>query len=287
MRFSASRIKSHMGCSLQAKYRYVDKLPTRQNAKASFGTVIHAALELYYNSRGDIDQAIAFFKTNWAHPERLGVEPDYWPKFTSFGSLMGKGIEALQQVHERHVWNNVTVIGTEIPFLVPFGRHELTGYIDLLSMEKSGTGHEEMILTDHKTNSRNPSTATLALDPQFTVYCYATHQREFWVGGLDPEFPGIPNGDWLWSTIGELADRRCRWHGVLTARMIDAGPRTTVDFQRLYRVCDEIERAQQLGVAVPTIGESCLYCDYQSECSLEIPIAITQLQDKEDPTRWI
>lgn len=276
-----------MRCSLAAKFRYVDRLPTRQNAKASFGSIIHIAIAQFFEGGGDYDNAVITFKTLWANPARAGVEPDYWPKGTSFGSLMGKGLEILANLKERYKLCDFRLIGTEIPFLVPFGEHELTGVIDLVGIEKSGTGKELLTITDHKSSSRVPSTAELALDIQFTTYVYATFQREFWVGADDPEFPGLPNGEWLWETVGKCMDRRSKWHHLYGARLIDAGPRTTTDFQRLYRLCSEIEHAVDLNVAVPTIGESCQWCDYQDPCTLDIPVSISASKDTTDDTRWI
>jgi hypothetical protein len=287
VRFSASRLKAHMRCSLHAKYRYVDKLPVRQNAKASFGTVIHQAIAYFYESRGDHEGAVRMFRDLWAHPEKAGVEPDYWPKSTNFNGLMVKGVEMLDALAQKVAWNNITLLGTEIPFLVPFGEHELTGYVDLLTIEKSGTGRELLCIVDHKSASKAPSTAELALDLQFTAYAYASYQKEFWVGADDPAFPGLPNGEWLWNTIGSMMERRCIWSHLMNGRQIDAGPRVTTDFQRMYRLCDEIEKSLKLGVAVPTIGESCNFCDYVEACQLEIPVSIGGLTDKNDDTRWV
>jgi hypothetical protein len=267
-----------MKCSLHAKYRYVDRLPTRQNAKASFGTIMHLAIQHYYDTRGDANGTMRIFKTMWADPAKAGVEPDYWPKHTTFNTLMAKGIEVIRALDERMKWNNVSVIGTEVPFLVPFGEHELTGFVDLITVERSGTGREILAITDHKTAGRKPPVSELALDVQFTAYIFASFQRAFWVGGDDPAFPGLPNGEWLWETVGRNIERRAIWHHLYTGQLLDAGPRTTADFQRLYRVAHEIERATQAGIAVPTIGES---------CELEIPVAIAGLEDPSDPTRWI
>lgn len=287
MRFSASRLKAHMACSLRAKYRYEDKLPSRQNAKASFGTVIHQAIAHFYESRGDHSGAVHMFRDLWAHPEKAGVEPDYWPKNTSFGSLMVKGVEMLDALNEKVKWNDITLIGTEIPFLVPFGEHELTGFVDLLTIEKSGTGKELLLITDHKTAGKAPSIAELALDIQFTTYAFASRQKEFWVGADDPAFPGLPNGEWLWSTVGSMMERRCIWNHLMNGRQIDAGPRVTADYERMYRLCNEIEYALKLGVAVPTIGDSCNFCDFKEACQLEIPVSIGRLEDKDDDTRWV
>ena len=277
-----------MECQLAAKYRYEDNLPRRQNAKASFGTIIHEAIALYYESGGDLGKAKKRFGYKWANPNKSGVEPDYWPKYTSFGSLMAKGMEILDHLHEHHRWQIFTLIGTEIPFLVPFGEHELTGFVDLVGTEKSGTGNELLKITDFKSNSREPSMAALALDIQFTVYAYAVSQREFWIGVEgNPEFRGLENGEWLWETIGRDMPKRCIWYALWTGKQIDAGPRLRKDFERLYRVCSEIEKSTKAGVAVPKIGDACTWCDFTEPCALEIPVAIGQVADKTDPARWI
>lgn len=288
MRFSASRLKAWMDCPLAAKYRYEDNLPRRQNAKTVFGTIIHECLQYYYESRGDYDGALRMFKWKWAAPDKAGHPIDYWPKYTTFGSLMGKGIEIIGYVHESHRWQDFTVLGTEIGFLVPIGEHELTGYIDLLGLEKSGTGTELLKVIDYKTASRSPSIAQLSLDVQLTAYDYAVSQREFWTGvDGNPEFCGIDNGEYWWEMVGRHTPHRCIWWGVWVGKQIDAGPRTRKDHERLYRVMTEIEKSIKAGVAVPKIGEACSWCDFQEPCALEIPVAIAQTTDATDPTRWI
>jgi hypothetical protein len=179
------------------------------------------------------------------------------------------------------------VLGTEVPFLVPFGEHELTGFIDLLGLQKSGTGKEQLQIIDFKTSGKNPSFAQLALDVQFTSYLYAVAQKEFWVGVEgNPEFVGLDNGEWLYEMTRNIRTRAI-WWGVFTGKQIDAGPRTEKDFERLYRVMCEIQKATDAGAYMPKIGDACNFCDYQSECQLEIPVAIHQVTDKDDPNRWI
>jgi hypothetical protein len=228
------------------------------------------------------------FCAAWAQPDKHGYTIDYWPKFTSWGGLMGKGKEIINYVHDSHRWQDFTVIGTEIPFLVPIGEHELTGFVDLTGIEKSGTGTELLKIIDYKTNAKNPSLAALGMDVQLTAYDYAAGQKEFWTGVPgNPEFPGVENGAWLWETVGKGMPRRCIWWGVWTQKQIDAGPRGQKDYERLYRVMCEIEKSIEAGVAVPKIGDACTYCDYQNQCALEIPVAIAQVADPDDPERWI
>lgn len=277
-----------MECSLQARYRYQDNLPRRNNAWAGFGSIIHECLQYYYDSRGNYAGAVKMFLRIWNHPAKNGHPIDDWPKGTSFEKLLGRGLGILKQVHESHRWQDFTVIATEAKFLVPFGQHELTGFIDLLGLEKSGTGTELLKVTDFKTGTRVPTLAQLALDVQMSCYLYAVTQREFWVGVEgNPDFPGIQNGEWLWETVGKGITTRAIWWGVHVGKQIDAGPRTEKDFQRLYRVCDEIEKAIKADVHVPKISDACTWCEYQNPCAMEIPVALAQVQDKNDPNRWI
>lgn len=288
MRFSASRLKTWMECSLQAYYRYEERLPQRQNAKASFGTVIHRALQHYNEQGNDYQGAVALFKDLWGNPAKAGVEPDYWPRNTSYGDLRKRGLEALERYHQGHRLERRDVIGTEVPFLVPFGEHELTGFIDLVDLRFSAAGRSILAITDYKTNSREPSRTGLALDIQFSIYHYAAGRPEFWMGVPgNPDFPGLPNGEWLWETVGKMATRRCIWYQVLSAKEIDAGPRSQEDYQRIYRVCNEVAAAVESGVYVPKIGEACLWCDYVEPCQMEVPVAISALEDTSDPTRWV
>jgi CRISPR/Cas system-associated exonuclease Cas4 (RecB family) len=51
---------------------------------------------------------------------------------------------------------------------------------------------------------------------------------------------------------------------------------------RLYRVCQEIEKAVERDVFVPSIsGESCTYCDYaDGPCPVTIP-SVAELREQE------
>lgn len=287
-RYSSSRLGAHMECSLAAKYKYIDNLPRKASAKMVFGSIIHVCLQYYYESRGNHAGAERKFVRMWVDPAKAGYPIDYWPKYTNFGTLMAKGKEILKYVHETHRWQDFVVLGTEIKFLVPIGDFELTGYIDLLGIERSGTGTELLKIIDFKTASKAPSIAQLALDVQLTVYDYAVSQPEFWLGiEGNPEYPGLDNGQWLWETVGKSMTHRCIWWGVWTQRQIDAGPRNKKDHERLYRTMVEIEKSIKAGVAVPKIGEACNWCDFQDPCALEIPVAINQLADESDASRWI
>jgi CRISPR/Cas system-associated exonuclease Cas4 (RecB family) len=260
-----------MNCSLQAKFQYEDELPRVQNAKASFGTVIHKVLESY-NHVGDLDAAIDEFKYYWANPEVLGVRPDVWPRMNTYEGLKDKGIDILKAYDDKLRWTERTVIATEHKFEVVMGDHHLSGVVDLLELVKAKNGRRTLRVVDYKTNSKQPNFDGLRLDIQFTSYLYASLQPEFWLGGSEDKYPPMANGQVLYdSLIG--VPRKAIWYHLWTNKEIDAGPRDDGDFERLYRLMKEIERAIELGVYIPSINpDSCTFCSYVDKCRYVIPV---------------
>jgi len=281
MRFSASRLKTWGDCQLQGSFKYLDNLPSLTHAKSAFGSVIHAALETY-DRTGDLEVAKDRFRDLWQNPEKIGVTIDFWPKHgrITHGGLRQKGLEVLQAYHDRwHFDSKRELVALEHPFLVPFGRHELTGFVDKLEIRKTAKAKTILAVVDHKSNARKPTVAELALNIQFTIYIFASMQPEFWVGN-GPEFPGIPNGEWLFDTSKDLP-RRAIWHHLMTGQEIDAGGRDNEEFARLYRLCNEVQRAIELKVFVPSIsGETCGICSYANgPCPTRVPTAEELLED--------
>lgn len=273
--FSASRIKTWMNCPLQGWFKYVEHYPVDgEGAKAVFGKCVHAALE-YYNQTNDVNGACAMFLDLWMNPEKVGAPTHklIWPKHNgySFGSLKSKGVNVIRHLDQLQNWDDREVIATEHPFLVPFGEHWLHGFVDLVELKHNGKGQTILKIVDYKTSSYKPNKAELALDVQFTVYVYASRQREFWTGWPgNPDFPGLPNGEWQYEMM-QTIPRRAVWYHLFGPKEIDAGPRDQADFDRLYRVCLEIARADQHQVFVPKIGDACHFCDFKEPCGVSIP----------------
>lgn len=284
MRFSASRLKKWSNCPLQAHFAYDLKLPVEgSNAKAVFGSCIHQALD-GYNRTGDLDQALALFNDLWENPEKVGapVHTLIWPRQTSYGSLKDRGNAVLRDTAERIRLEKRVVIASEHEFLVPFGRHELHGFVDLMEVRQTGRGKNIVKVVDWKTNARQPNFADLYLDIQFTVYMYASLQPEFWFGN-GPEFPPVENADWVYEMYFNLP-RRAIWYQLWTQKEIDAGPRDDEDYFRLYRLCDSIQRATEAEVWVPKIGDACTFCDFKEPCGITIP---TREEIAEQDEAWI
>ncbi len=271
-----------MQCPLQAKFKTIDLLPSGpQSAKASFGTILHKCLE-GYNKTGDLAKAQETFRDLWHNPEKLGVTPEVWPRGTTFGGLKGKGLQILESFHNLQKWDNRVVIATEHEFLVPFGKYDLHGFVDLLEGRRSGKGKEILRVIDYKTNTRAPNMAELALDIQFTIYDIASRKPEFWLGN-GPEFPAMENGAWYYEQYRDMP-RRNIWYHLWGPKEIDAGSRDEEDFERLYRLCEQVERAIELEVFVPKIGDPCLWCPYHEPCGLKVP---TQEELFDQENAWL
>lgn len=270
MRMSASRMGMWMKCSLMAKFRYVDHLPTKRTSRMTFGICVHAALE-QYNIDGDGPAAVALFTDLWDNPEKINATPEVWPKGTTHGGFREKGIEVIKTYHEKQGWESRIILAQEHKFLVPMGKHELQGVVDLLEIRKSGRGKNVLRIVDYKTGSKQPYKTDLRLNLQFTIYDYASRQKEFWVGN-GPDYPPLaPNGEELWEKYKDMPRRGIYFH-LLGCKEIDAGERDEIDFMRLYRAVSEIARADELKVYVPCIsGETCHFCDFTEPCGVRIP----------------
>lgn len=279
-RISASKLDTWMKCPLQAKFRYVDKLPSKRNAAATFGTCIHHALERYNQTR-DMDLAISEFIRTWENPSTLKASFETWPKGTSFGGYRARGIGIVRAYADQEKWEKRDVLATEHSFSVPFAEFDLVGFVDCLEVRRNGRGASVLRIIDYKTNKKQPTRSTLPLNIQFTVYWYASMQPEFWLGN-GPEYPAMDNGAHWWQFCHDMP-RSAIWYHLENQKELDCGTRSDPDFVRMLRACRAIKRAMDNEVYVPNIsGESCLFCDYIEPCG-QRPVQ----QDPEDEPTWL
>jgi RecB family exonuclease len=263
MKFSASMLNTWMECPKKAHFKEILKVKEEQHAKTTFGTCVHSALELY-NTIGDVDMAITHFEEIWADPSAVDAEIDIWPSNLNWIDLRDRGLQAIRKFHEDSRWEKRNIIANEYKFLVPFGDHELSGIIDNLELTGPKKSRELRVV-DYKTSSRLPSQLQLRFSLQFTIYLYATTQREFWID--------IEGGAKKFEELKD-AKRRGVWYAIWQNRALDVGPRNDLDMQRLYRLLLEVEQAVEKEVYVPNIsGESCLWCPYTRVCAATIPLA--------------
>jgi hypothetical protein len=164
MKFSASMIKTYSKCQQMAKFNYIERLPDKQSASATFGTCVHEALE-QYNEHHDVDKAVARFLYTWENPSALGVEPDFWHRRVTYGGLQETGVKCILEYHESAAWANREMIAAEHKFCVPFGHHHLSGIVDMI--EATRNSGEELRVCDYKTSGSKPNFDSLYLDLQF------------------------------------------------------------------------------------------------------------------------
>ena len=274
MKISASTLKRWMGCPLQVRFDEIEDRPRQINAKTTFGTCIHDALE-YYNNTGDHAGAVDRFQKTWKDPILLDAVPASWPKGSTYASLKKKGEDVLDTYHNKNTWNKRDIIAAEHKFCVPFGDHELSGIVDLLEARPLGN-HTELTIVDYKTSAKRPFGDDLKLDIQFTVYWYASLQPEFWMGNGDPKYPGMEDGEALYEEFMDSA-RKVVWFHLWDNKELNAGPRDDEDFLRLYRCVNAVAEAIDKQVYVPNIsGSTCVWCDYTDICPVMIPSRVKE-----------
>lgn len=125
----------------------------------------------------------------------------------------------------------------------------------------------ESMIPTHNTGKR-PILDALYLNIQFTGYHWATYQKEFWCGypGQEDKYSGFENGEELWEYFKDIP-REGYWLDLKKMEYIYVGPRGPLDFARMYRLMEQVDRAVQLDACIPTIDEStCTWCAYQDIC---------------------
>lgn len=275
MLVSASQLKTWSACSLQGRFHYIDKVPQAQSGAASYGTIMHYVIEQV--DRGlPIDEAKLLFERMWKEPERLGVKPDYFPYRTSYNSYRLKGLDTIEGYREMTSWGRPQIIAHEYPFLVPIGDHEIRGVIDRIEIRRTGRGKkasEVLCFTDLKTASRRPTKFDLRTDIQFTVYLYASTQKQFWTGiPGSPKYLGFADGEDLFEHFQD--HRRVGVYLALgpSCSELDVGDRGDMDYQQLYRLITEVDHAVKQDVFIPRISsDTCGNCDYFDRCAINIP----------------
>lgn len=309
MRFSPTRLKTWQDCQLQAKFTYIDKIPGVGGSAAAWGNCLHHALELFNKGLVDVEGAIEAFEEAWADPTTIDVGPFVWGPYDDYQKMRVEGVAILRDYVGRLRWTDRNVLFAEHRFCVPFGKHQLTGVVDLGEIGESGgrvrsskKAREPVLkLVDYKSgrNSYKPYVSNLKLDIQFTAYAYASLQPEFWMGWTTAdEKTGEVE---VWEPVHELGKKMYETYLEYPRRPVwcqlrqggketDCGERTDVDYMRLYRLCNAVEEAIEKEAFTPHIsGDTCGLCDYAGTiCPMEVPTrAEMGTEYEEDPDRWL
>lgn len=262
MRVRQSDLKTWQSCPLKLRFQKVDGIAREQSAALTFGTVLHTCV-LVMEQAYDLNVGLDAFERYWTDPEQLevGLTPTEYVKGTSWKKYYDEGPRILRDWWGIIQWESDDVIAREHTFSVPIGDHVLDGTVDkLLVRYLAPTNEYALVVSDYKTNRKEPTYGYLSHDLQFTAYCYATTQPEFWTGIADGEQLYERFRDWR--RVGE-------WVQLVGPRRKDAGERNELHYARLRYAIKAFAESVSLGIYVPNIsGETCLYCDYRKSCGL-------------------
>jgi len=263
IRFRQSDIKRWGTCPLQYKYANLDGLPRIQTCAVTFGSIIHDVI-LWMEVNRDLPGAIHLFQDYWIDPTRL--DPSYeiqkWLPKRSFESYAQDGARMLRSWWAIIEWDADVVLGREQHFVVPIGDgHELEGTLDKLVVRyKPKTDSYALVVSDYKTSRKVPSYGYLRQDLQFSAYCYATTQPEFWTG--------VDNGEHLRQQVMHLP-REAEWVQLTAPQRKHAGDRNDQDYNRITYAVNAMAASIDMRIFVPNIsGESCTFCDFRERCGL-------------------
>lgn len=258
MRASPSRIKTFGDCANSYKYRYVLELEgDTYNAFTVVGSVFHYAAEVYEQYDCDIDLAVKTLRYYWNHLDELGLRIDAYPPRTSHQGLEDHAVDMLERYHQLAPWKGGELIGTEITFDVPLGRHVLRGVIDKLFARPQV---QELQIIDYKTGYKVPK--KLKFNIQFTSYMYASSRPEFWeqVPGYEHSYEQFKD----YKRVGQ-------WYHARNNKMFNAGYRDDSDYRRLLLAVDQMEASIKNDIYPLTIeGEVCGWCPWVEICGTEV-----------------
>ena len=182
---SCSQIKAYVGCSQKFLYQYVLGVPPSHRPIAlSFGSSVHAALEMFYQRLRDTGEKPPLAEIQSAFVDRLDVEladtsiPLRFDEGQDAGSIKDLGVAVLGAFWDQGFVPD-QVLAVEQPFAVDLADPEtgevldipLIGAIDLVAVHQGQT-----VLVEHKTAARRFDQSRLAHDFQPTAYQYASRQ---------------------------------------------------------------------------------------------------------------
>ncbi len=247
-RFSHSRLNTFENCSLQFKYRYVDKIRTDvESIEAFMGKRVHETMERLYEDKmhqriPSVEELVEHYHELWEkhwHGNIRVVRKRYTPE-----NYRDMGEEYIRTYYDRyHPFDQEKTLGIEEKVLIQLedGKYQILGYIDRLA-EKDGVYE----IHDYKTGNYIPSRKSLENDRQLSLYSIAVKNR----------FPDAEQVAMIWHYMAH--DKEIR----VEPDMEDLEKARKDVVVKIEEVLDAIEEED----FEPTISKLCNWCEYKEIC---------------------
>jgi len=246
---SSSQVTCYLGCSLQYKFRYIDKLPKPfRGAAMAFGSSIHAAVEWFHRERMErraatVENVISMFLADWYAQT---VEPLVFSKDESKELLAEKG-EAMLRVYVEAAAAAAVPSAVEERFSV--------GLVDVESWEELGVDLHGVIdlvesdgtVVDLKTVGRSFDVVGLERHLQLSIYALAVFVR-------DGTIPKLRIDALLKTKVPRLE----RYETV----------RTPADLAWTAQLIASVARAIDQEQFFPNPSWRCTECEYYAQCTV-------------------
>lgn len=178
---SYSALSMYEQCPKMYAYRYIEKLPSRQNGAMSYGTSIHNTLYKFLIPLlpKDTSQTSLFdehIPPDISLPRLLELLDENWSEFgyndrKFMFERKKEAIELLTTWHEKYKENFGTPVLLETKFTAKFGECTITGRFDRIDKLPDGSVH----IIDYKTGKLR-SQEDVDGDSQLSMYAIAAEQ---------------------------------------------------------------------------------------------------------------
>lgn len=179
---SASSIGTYIDCSLAYWFAYIKRLPMEFVSDAlEFGSAIHLTLADFYRAKMTGDRLLLkdvheSYRQHWTNRVKGRSDIKYADQ-KDFQSYLIMGVDLLTVWFNKLPADSFEVIAVEEAFVFEVNEIPIpiVGAIDLVEQDEAGT----IIITDHKSSSRNYSIDEIDQNPQITIYQMAAKANGF------------------------------------------------------------------------------------------------------------
>ena len=258
---SHSQIFTYLNCSLNYRFRYVEKRkPERISIALPFGSAIHSTMELFYRSlktgshKEPLNALLEKFEEVLCRDlEKNAGTPVIWKKNTpdKAGTLaMGKAM--LTAFYEFIDLSGYAVVEVELPLSARLYTDDglptefmLVGILDLLLMDENS----EVVVVDNKTAAQPMSQSSADNDSQMSSYAYLLAANKY-------VFPTSPV--------------KCRFdvlRKLKTPKLEQVHTvRTAQDRKRFAKIANAVLAGIDAGIYMPQPNWMCSDCAHADAC---------------------